>query len=1101
MRRRQGAALVASVVLLVLVTGVVGWLPGTRPSEPIENSQAEALAPAAVLDALASLPLGFEPNVGQAEAGVKFVARGPGYRLALSPTEADIALSGADGPLRMKLVDSNPSPAVTGVEPLVGHTNYLTGNDPSAWRTGVPTFAQVSYADVWPGVDLLFLGDQRRLRHDFVVRPGADPSTIAIEFPASDPATRKQAAIDPATGDLLVGGGRLSRPTIYQDVDGRRRPVEGAFRLLDIAGTGPGTSTRVGFTVGAYDRSHPLVIDPTLVTSSYLGGSGVDNAAAVDVDGGGNVYVAGSTESSDFRTTNPAQATLNGDGSAGKTDAFVAKLNPEGTSLLFATYLGGANRDAAAGVAVGSDGSVFVAGVTESDNFPKSTPAAQETYGGGPSDAFVTRLNPAGSSVTWSTFIGGDQTDAARSVAVSSAGEAFVTGSTNSVGFPTANAFQQAAPRDDDVDAFVTKVAPDGTSFAFSTRLGGSSDDRGLDIAVDATGNAYVTGDTRSPGFPTARPLQPGAGGSANGVAGSFADAFVTKFGPAGNNLVYSTFLGGSDTDQGTAIAVDREGAVYVTGTTNSPNFPVAAPLQARKDSDTDAFVSKVNAAGSALVYSTYLGGGGADAGTGIVVDLLGSATAVGTTGSTNFPTAKPMQGVKGGGATDAFVSTLTPAGDTLVSSTYLGGREDDQAAGIALGTGVATPVVVGTTGSADFPTAKPLQPSRAGAAADAFVTRVSAAEAESPATTAGGGAVTTTPASAPSSTHDRRVRLLVATTAGLFLVAVLQTAYLRRRAASTSATWGPDQPEPLVPPPPVQTWGGGVRLIDEENTDDTAYTNVLEDDEWSGEPTVVGSPDLAVPDLLDEGWTARPPAPVAPTPSPPLRPAPRVPLEELSFWDLFPEDLPPSRRPGAIDDDWALEDQEDVLVGPAAEQASPSPLPPMPGAWGDVDPAPVAPPPPETDQGGDDNLLLTELLDLSPAATREANASHYGNLIGAGGGDVNGGYDEDDDDGWADAEGEGEGDETVPKATGPAGPGTAPSGAKRKRSKRGGRRRPKPTAGPTGSADPSGSGDPDQADPDGPGGAAGSGGPGPGASGAGGGGGGGPAGGLGSGT
>ena len=185
---------------------------------------------------------------------------------------------------------------------------------------------------------------------------------------------------------------------LYQDVDGRRQPVEGSFRLLGGA--------RVGFTVGAYDHDHPLVIDPTLVTSSYLGGSGIDIAAAVEVDGGGNVYIVGSTESSDLRTNTPVQDTLNGDGSAGKSDAFVAKLNPEGTSLLFATYLGGANRDAAAGVAVGSDGSVFVTGVTESDNFPKSAAVAQENYGGGPSDAFVTKLTPAGSSVAWSTFLG-----------------------------------------------------------------------------------------------------------------------------------------------------------------------------------------------------------------------------------------------------------------------------------------------------------------------------------------------------------------------------------------------------------------------------------------------------------------------------------------------------------------------------------------------------------------------------------------------------------------------------------------------------------------------------------------------------------------------
>ena len=800
MRRRPAAALVASLVLLVLAIGVPGRQTGTRSSQPAGSRPTEATTAAdgaTARDALASLPLGFEPNVGQAEPGVDFVARGPGYRLSLSPTEATVTLPDADGPLQMRLVGSNPSALPTGVESLPGRTNYLTGSDPSAWREDVPTFAKVAYDDVWPGIDLVFLGDQRRLRHDFVVAPGADPGAIAVDYPGSGPVT-----VDPTTGDLLAGGARLSAPVIYQDIDGRRLPVDGAFHLRGGA--------RVGFTVGAYDRDHPLVIDPTLVTSSYLGGTGIDNAAAVDVDGGGNVYIVGSTESSDLRTSNPLQNTLNQDGSAGKSDAFVAKLNPEGTSLIFATYLGGTNRDAAAGVAVGADGSVYVTGVTESENFPKSAPAAQGNYNGGPSDAFVTKLNANGSTVAWSTFIGGSQTDASRAIAVNEAGEAFVTGSTNSVEFPTANALQQAAPRDDDVDAFVTKLAADGGSFAFSTRLGGSSDDRGLDIAVDATGSAYVTGDTRSPGFPTSRPLQPGPGGSASGVAGSFSDAFVSKFGPAGNNLVYSTFLGGSDTDQGTGIAVDLEGAAYVTGTTNSPNFPVEAALQGRKDTDTDAFVTKVNPAGSDLVYSTYLGGGGADSGTGVVVDRLGGVTVVGTTGSSNFPTAKPLQGVKGGGATDAFVSTLAPAGATLVSSTYLGGREDDQAAGIAVGTGAATPVVVGSTSSADFPTSKPLQPSRAGAVGDAFVTRISADEAESPAPSTGASGPAAPAATEKSGTHDKRVRWLVATTAGLFLISVLQTAYLKRKAAGEASQWETENPEPLVPPPPVQTMGRG---------------------------------------------------------------------------------------------------------------------------------------------------------------------------------------------------------------------------------------------------------------------------------------------------
>ncbi|MEA2686906.1 MAG: hypothetical protein QOE93_2101 [Actinomycetota bacterium] len=1056
MRRRPAAALVASLVLLVVTVGVVGSPPGPRPSETPSR--------AAVLDALAQLPLGFEPNVGQDPAGVQYVARGPGYHLALSATEASLGLAETDAPVRMRLVGSDPAAAAAGVDPLAGRTNYLTGRDPSAWRADVPTFAKVAYDDVWPGVDVVYLGDQRRLRHDFVVAPGTDPGVIAVEFPDS------AVALDQSTGDLLLGPTRLSAPVLYQDIGGHRRSVTGAFTLR--------ANNQVGFTVGAYDVRHPLVIDPTLVTSSYLGGSGIDNAAAVEVDGGGNVYIVGSTESPDFRVANPVQNTLNGDGSGGKSDAFVAKLNPEGTSLIFATYLGGANRDAASGVAVGSDGSVYVTGVTESANFPMKSPAAQEAYNGGPSDAFVTKLAPTGAAIEWSTFLGGSQTDGARGIAVSTAGEAWVTGSTNSVEFPVANPLQQNAPGPDDVDAFVTKVAADGASFAFSSRLGGSNDDRGLDVAVDGAGNGYLTGDTRSPGFPTARPLQAAAGGSDSGVAGSFADAFVTKVGPAGN-MVYSTFLGGADTDQGTGIAVDGEGAVYVTGTTNSANFPVITPLQASKDADTDAFVTKVNPAGSAISYSTFLGGGGADTGTGIVVDQVGSATVAGTTGSTNFPTAKPLQGVKGGGATDGFVSTLAPAGATLVSSTYLGGRDDDQAAAIALGPGAETPVVVGTSTSPDFPTAKPLQPARAGTSADAFVTRISAAEAPTTATTLGQAGAAAPAAS--SGTHDRRVRLLVATTAALFLIAVLQTAYLRRKESAESSGWGPEQPEPLVPPLPVQTWGGGVRLIDDEPVGNDFFAGE------PGEPTTA----VAVPDLLGEDWSSPiGPPPVAqsvkqtrtpppPPPLAPLPPAPRVPLEELSFWDLFPEDLPPSRRPGAQEEaDWALEDQEEVLVAPGGfiPPPPPPPVPPPPSmAWEDPDPMP-----PEPEPGAppiDDNLLLTELLDLSPAATREANATHYGNLIDAGGGDVFGNSDDDDDDDNGDDEDEDEdgdpadGDGTVGKAAGAtkarsgtsstksSGSSGTGSGTRKPRPKRSGRRRPKPAGSGSGGSGAGGSG------------------------------------------
>jgi hypothetical protein len=955
-----------SVLALVGLTSLLATVPGRLSTGRVPGVEAAPPTAAGAIDALANLPLAFEPNLGQAGPGTDFVARGPGFRLGLGATEAAIDLSGGDdaaGPLRLRLVGSDPDARAVGDDPLPTRTNYLVG-DRSAWMTGVRSYGRVTYHDVYPGVDIVYFGNQRRLEHDVVVAPGADPAVVTFE------AAGAGAVSLAPDGDLVVAGGgatgaRLARPVLYQSVAGHRRAVEGSFVLLG--------GNRFGFSVGAYDRRLPLVIDPVLVTSTYLGGSGLDSAAAVDVDGAGNVYVVGATESTDFPAVKPLQPTLNRDGSAGKSDAFVAKYNPEGNTLLFATYLGGNARDAASGVAVGGDGSAFVTGLTESPDFPKTTPAAQENYGGGPSDAFVAKLSPAGDAISYATYLGGAETDAARGITVGSSGEAMVTGSTNSVAFPAVNPLQATPPRPDDVDAFVTKVSPAGNSFVYSTRLGGSNDDHGLDIATDLGGNAYVTGDTRSPGFPTARPLQAGAGGTASGVGGSFADAFVSKLDPAGTNLVYSTFLGGSDTDQGTAIAVDGDGAAYVTGNTSSPNFPTVSPLQGRKDADTDAFVAKVNPAGAALVFSTYLGGGGADSGTAIAVDKGGNATVVGSTASSNFPTAKPLQGVKGGGVTDAFLATFASTGTSLATSTYLGGRDDDAAAGVAMV--ASTPVVVGSTGSSDFPTTNPLQAARAGTAADAFVTHMSQAQSDvqAPATTAVGS----------SGSHERRVRILVLTTAALFLAAVLQTAYLRRKATGSSR----DEGEAVVAPGAAEPdWGGGVRLLD-EGSEDVIFAGGrqpgdVDDTRRSSPPAVApsagpgtpppanapppGPSTLAVPDLLEE-WASQ----GGPTGPPPM---PRAPLEDLSFWDLFPEDLPPSSHPpGLEDDEWAIRDNtEDVLIGPLPASGSPAAGPPGEPADSATPAAPATASPP-----WDDDILLTDLLagDLGGPASTPAYA------------------------------------------------------------------------------------------------------------------------------
>ena len=552
-------AVVSALLGLVAVTAAAAF---SAPSRRLPAPLPHQAGPARAHDVLASLPLSFEPAGDN-----RFASRGPGFSVALSPTEATFAVAGGSFGLRPAGPAANAAPELVGAESRPGTVNHLEGADPAAWTTGAATFGQVVARQVWPGVDMVWHGDQQALEHDVVVAPGADPAVVALDVDGAGPVQ-----LD-AAGDLVVGLGdgsaRLSKPVAYQDVAGARRAVEGSFTLL-----GP---SRIGFAVGAYDHAAPLVIDPTLVTSTSLGGAGSDVGYSIALDGAGNMYVTGSTESTDFPTGSAFQPALAPAATGTSTDVFVSKLSPDGGTLLWSTYLGGKGRDTGYSIAVGPNGSVYVAGVTESADFPRAK-AAQDNFGGGPSDAFVARIAPNGSSLDWSTFLGGNRTDRARGLAVDPAGNAYVTGSTSSVDFPAVNAQQSGAPRPDDVDAFVAKIPAAGAPLAFSTRLGGSNDDHGLAIAVDGQGAAYVTGDTLSPGFPTVRPLQAASGGSASGVAGSFPDAFVAKFTPAGSALVYSTFLGGSDYDQGTAIAVDAAGSAYITGSTNSPNFPTRQP-------------------------------------------------------------------------------------------------------------------------------------------------------------------------------------------------------------------------------------------------------------------------------------------------------------------------------------------------------------------------------------------------------------------------------------------------------------------------------------------------------------------------------------------
>jgi hypothetical protein len=680
-----------------------------------------------VVDAYGKLPLSFEVNQGQSDAQVRFLSRGSGYTLFLTSTDAVFllqkgALSGGvkqlgrgriDEPvlpqnpnrgdeaktkealLRIRLVGANPAPQLTGFDDLPGKANYFIGNDAKKWRTDVPTYAKVKYHAVYPGVDLVYYGNQRQLEHDFIVAPGADPRLISLRLEGA-----KKLSLD-LRGDLVLktqnGEIRLQKPVIYQEVDGVRQEIAGGYRLEG--------ENLVGFEVATYDVTKTLVVDPTLVYSTYLGGSGTDVAYGIAVDSAGHAYVTGYTSSANFPTESAFQGT-----SAGNYDAFVTKLSPTGNALVYSTYLGGNGIDIAKGIAVDSAGNAYVTGYTSSANFPTKNPF--QGHGAGSSDAFVTKLSPTGNALVYSTYLGGSAGDFANGIVVDSTGNAYVTGYTYSTNFPTKNPFQGVSGGY--IDAFVTKLSPTGSALIYSTYLGGSNADYANGIALDSAGNAYVTGYTVSTNFPTKNPFQ-------GTIAGGY-DAFVTKLSPTGSALVYSTYLGGNSDDYAYGIAVDSSRNAYVAGATASTNFPTKNPFQGTVAGYFDAFVTKLSPTGNALVYSTYLGGHFPDFAYGIALDSSRNAYVTGYTKSTNFPTNHPLQPAH---AFDAFVTKLSPTGSALVYSTYVGGSNgSDIGYGIAVdSTGNA--YVTGYTHSTNFPTKNPFQGANAGGY-DAFVTKIS---------------------------------------------------------------------------------------------------------------------------------------------------------------------------------------------------------------------------------------------------------------------------------------------------------------------------------------------------------------------------------------
>jgi hypothetical protein len=684
-----------------------------------------------VLDDYGKVPPGFEANRGQTDARVKFFSRASGYTVFLMSNEAMLLLrngkrKSGSTVVRMKLMRSNSSSEVVGVHKLTGKSNYFIGNDPSKWRTSIPSYAKVRCHNIYPNIDLLYHASREQLEFDFLVTPFADASALELSFDGAD-----SIHVD-SNGELVLstsqGELRFNKPHLYQPNDRSSTPMKGKTSSLPDGQYILTGASRVRFRLPTYDTTRLLVVDPALSYSTFLGGSSDNFGNAIAVDKTGHAFVTGATTSVDFPTTRGAfETTYQGDNGTGYQgvigDVFVTKFNRNGSGVIYSTYIGGSGGDSAYGIALDSKGNAYLTGATNSSNFPVTRGVWQPVCCG-LNDVFVTKLGPAGSKLIYSTHVGvSGEGIRGFSIAVSTKGSVFVTGNAGP-GFPTTpGAFQTVCMGF--TNGYVFKLNPKATNAEYSTFLGGSSVDYGESIAIDSAGRAYVTGSSSSADFPTtASAFQKGNKGGTDG--------FVTVFNPAGTKLAYSTLLGGSANDEGFTIAVDSSGKAYLTGVTSSSDFPITrASFQTKYGGgNSDAFIAKIDRMKSgspSLIYSTFLGGSGDENEQDFLRDILavdshGNVYVTGTTTSTDFPTRHPIQATSGGGF-DAYVSKLNATGSGLVYSTYLGGSADDFGRGIAVVGEDA--FITGQTSSPDFPISKNAFQTVFRGSADAFVARI----------------------------------------------------------------------------------------------------------------------------------------------------------------------------------------------------------------------------------------------------------------------------------------------------------------------------------------------------------------------------------------
>jgi hypothetical protein len=712
---------IAMIVFMMLAATLGLLVPGAKAQAVSISPKATAVNPSAkILARYPQLPMSFERNQGQEDPRVKFLARGQGYALFLTSDEAILELKksgivrqasqeGMDSSklssgnlpnvtdsVRMTLAGANAKAKVIGVSPLPGESNYFIGNDPTRWVSHVPTFAKVRYEQVYPGIDQIFYGNQGAMETDFVVGPESDPRLIGLNIDGA-----RKLSVN-TQGDLVVttadGEVRFNRPVAYQDLAGRRQPVEARYELAG--------NRQVKFSLGKYDHKTALVIDPVLIYSTYLGGAGGEVAYSIAVNSAGQVYLTGTTGSFNFPTTSAVQADYAGDG-----DVFIVKLTAAGTGILYSTYLGGGGAETGTSLAIDSSGNAYVGGKTTSPDFPISASAFQPVYGNG-GDGFIAKIDPTGSTILYSSFLGGSAIDSVQGVAIDSSGNAYLAGSTQSSDFPTVNPLQIGNDGCTSVggtlsctsDVFVTKVSPSGDALVYSTYLGGSSADNGQGIAVDSSENVFVTGYTFSQDFPTQNAFQSSNRGGS--------DAFLTALNPTGTGLIFSTYIGGTALDRAFALVLDATGNIYVVGDTKSGDFPTSVnAFQSSNKGQGDAFICKFTGGAASLVFSSFLGGTAVDQATSVALDSSGNAYVTGSTNSSDFLTKDPLQRILGifgasscgtGACSDAFAAEIRSSGD-LVYSTYLGGNGTDFGQAVAVDT-AGRAYVAGGTSSLNFP-------------------------------------------------------------------------------------------------------------------------------------------------------------------------------------------------------------------------------------------------------------------------------------------------------------------------------------------------------------------------------------------------------------